>query len=324
MNPFDLLPPDSGGEELIVVLASLAAFVNVFLVYRVMLVRDLVGPRVKAINARIRELRAGISGPKRRTPREKSIGVIRRIVNRMNLLRSREAAKAGLQLTRAGWRSNDALNVFLFLKLCLPIAFGAVAFLALFMLKAGALDGTQRLLVVLGAVTVGLYAPGLFVRNVISKRRKKLQKGLPDVLDLLVICAEAGQSLDAALNRISRELGSSYPELAEEIQLTSAELGLLPERRQALDNLDKRTNIAGLRGVVNTLHQSEKYGTPLAQSLRVLAAEFRNERMMKAEAKAARLPAILTVPMIVFVLPPLFVVLIGPAILRTVDMLKDW
>ncbi len=130
-----------------------------------------------------------------------------------------------------------------------------------------------------------------------------------------MICAEAGQSLDTALTRIAAEMNISSPEMGDELRLTALELGLLPDRRQALINLDTRTNIPGIRGVVNTLNQTEKYGTPLAQSLRVLASEFRNNRMMKAETKAAKLPAIMTVPMIVFILPPLFIVLIGPAII---------
>ena len=126
--------------------------------------------------------------------------------------------------------------------------------------------------------------------------------------------------MDTALTRIAAEMNISSPEMADELRLTALELGLLPDRRQALINLDTRTNIPGIRGVVNTLNQTEKYGTPLAQSLRVLASEFRNDRMMKAETQAAKLPAIMTVPKIVFVLPPLFIVLIGPAIISTIDM----
>jgi len=126
------------------------------------------------------------------------------------------------------------------------------------------------------------------------------------------------------LTRVSRELGKSFPDIADEIGLTALELGLLPERRQALENLNRRTDLPGIRGVVNTLLQTEKYGTPLAQSLRVLSAEFRNERMMRAEEKAARLPATMTVPMIIFILPPLFVVLIGPAVVRVIDMMKGF
>lgn len=153
-----------------------------------------------------------------------------------------------------------------------------------------------------------------------SSRGASITSGgsFPNSLDLLVICAEAGLSLDAALTRVARDLGPAAPHLADELGLTAVELGFLPNRRQALQNLARRTDLPALRAVVNTLVQTERYGTPLAQALRVLAAEFREERMLKAEEKAARLPAILTVPMIIFILPTLFVVLIGPAMVRVV------
>ncbi len=321
MNPLELFSPESGMEGLIIGLAGLAAFVNVFLLYRVMLERDPRGPRVKAINERVRELREGIARPRarRQARRVKSIGAIREVVNSLNLLRTREAEKVALKLMRAGWRSRDALNVYFFLKLSLPFVFGIAALFLLYVVKVGELDSTMRMIVALVAVVVGAYAPEIAVHQRISKRRKALLKGLPDMLDLMVICAESGQSLDAAVARVARELGQSFPELAEELHLTSAELGLLPDRRQALENLNRRTELPGIRAIVNTLFQSEKYGTPLSQSLRVLAAEFRNDRMMKAETKAARLPAILTVPMILFIMPPLFIVLIGPAIISAID-----
>jgi tight adherence protein C len=317
----DLFSPDMGMESLIIGLAGLAAFVNVFLLYRVMLERDPRGPRLKAVNERMRELRDGITRPRarRQTRRVKSISQIHRIVNSLHLLRTREAEKVALKLMRAGWRSRDALNIFFFLKLSLPFVFGVTALFLLYVVKIIELEPSMRMLMAMGAVVIGAYAPEVAVHNAISKRRKALQKGLPDTLDLMVICAEAGQSLDAALARVARELGSSHPQLSEELHLTSAELGLLPDRRQALDNLNRRADLPSIRAVVNTLFQSEKYGTPLAKSLRVLATEFRNDRMMKAEAKAARLPAILTVPMILFILPPLFIVLIGPAIIKAMD-----
>jgi len=321
MNPMDLFSPDSGMEGLIIGLAGLAAFINVFLLYRVMLERNPRGPRIKVINQRIHELREGITRPRarRHERRTNSIGFIRQVVASLHLLRTREAKKVTLKLMRAGWRSRDALNIYFFLKLSLPFAFGIAALFLLYVLKLFDLESTVRMLTALGAVVVGAYGPEIVVHNVTSKRRKLLQKGLPDTLDLLVICAESGQSLDGALARVARELGVSHPELAEELHLTSAELGLLPDRRQALENLNQRTDLPGIRAVVNTLFQSEKYGTPLSQSLRVLATEFRNDRMMRAETKAARLPAILTVPMILSILPPLFIVLIGPAIIKALD-----
>ena len=152
-----------------------------------------------------------------------------------------------------------------------------------------------------------------------AKRRQALRKGAPDGLDLLVICAEAGLSLDTALNRVAEEIALSAPELADELALTGVELNFLPERRMALDNLARRADLPAIRGVVNTLIQTEKYGTPLSQSLRVLSAEFRDQRMLRAEEKAARLPAILTVPMILFILPTLFIVLVGPAMIDVYD-----
>jgi tight adherence protein C len=165
------------------------------------------------------------------------------------------------------------------------------------------------------AVTVGLAykGPELYIGNIATKRTKEIQKGLPDALDLLVICAEAGLTVDAAFNRVAKELGRAYPELGDEFALTAIELSFLNERRQAFNNLAYRVNLDAVKGVVTTMIQTERYGTPLASALRVLSAEFRNERMMRAEEKAARLPAIMTIPLILFILPTLFVVILGPA-----------
>jgi tight adherence protein C len=164
--------------------------------------------------------------------------------------------------------------------------------------------------------------PVLGLRQAVKSRQTRLRRQLPDGLDLLVICAEAGLSLDAAFTRVARELGLSAPDLADELGLTSVELGFLPNRRQALMNLSRRTGLPQIRGVVNTLVQTERYGTPLAHSLRVLSSEFRDERMMKAEEKAARLPAMLTVPMIMFILPTLFMVMVGPAVIQIMEIFK--
>tara|TARA_R110002126_G_scaffold10533_21_gene48487 strand:+ start:4974 stop:5948 length:975 start_codon:yes stop_codon:yes gene_type:complete len=324
MNVFDYLPADSPIEGYIVAMAALTALANAYLVYRVMLVRDPLGPRLKAMKQRRETLRADLSAPRRRAPRDRSMGFMKDVVGRLNLLKTREAKKASDRLLQAGYRSPDAVTVYFFLKLALPFAFGASALIAIYIVKLVELEGMLRMLVCMGAVVIGAYGPELYLKNAISKRKARLQKGLPDALDLLVICAEAGQSLDGALTRVARELGHSFPDISDELALTAMELGLLPERREALDNLNRRTDLPGIRGVVNTLLQTEKYGTPLAQSLRVLSGEFRNERMMKAEEKAARLPATMTVPMIIFILPPLFVVLIGPAVVRVIDLMKGF
>ena len=201
----------------------------------------------------------------------------------------------------------------------MPVLLAAVTFLLVYLLEFGDLSPGMRLLTVLGGAGFGFFVPELYVSNLTKKRQLALSRSLPDGLDLLVICAESGLSLDASLDRVANEIGGASPALAEELSLTSIELGFLPDRRQALLNLNRRTNLPSIRGVVNTLMQTEKYGTPLSQSLRVLANEFRDQRLLKAEEKAARLPATLTVPMIVFILPVLFIVLVGPAIISVMD-----
>jgi tight adherence protein C len=201
------------------------------------------------------------------------------------------------------------------LRLALPLGLGILAFV----LAPGVMHSISpvvRMCVGFAGIAVGGFTPSVAVKNSIQNRQRKIQLGLPDALDLFVICAEAGLGLEAAIVRVAREIGAGAPELADELGLTAIELGFLPNRRDALANLTRRVDAAPIRNLVNTLTQTERYGTPLAQSLRVLAAEFRNMRMMKAEEKAARLPATLTVPMIVFIMPPLFAVLIGPAIVQ--------
>ncbi len=319
--PFGLTP-----EIVIVVMAALTAGVTLFAVWHALVMRDPLGPRLKMLADRRKGLRAAALAPlnKQRGERRraKGVGFMRRFTGRMTNLRSRQADKLQNYLATAGFRSTDGPVVFMFLKALLPVIFGAAAVIALYVLKVYDMPAMSRLAGTIMIAALGFYAPDIYVSNAANKRRKALRKGLPDALDLLVICAEAGLGLDAALSRVTREMARSSPEIADEFGLASIELSFLPERRQALINLNERTNMAEIRGVVNTLLQSEKYGTPLAQSLRVLAAEYRNERLMRAETKAARLPAILTVPMIIFILPCLFVVLLGPAILRTIDALS--
>jgi len=224
---------------------------------------------------------------------------------------------------RAGWRSKDAIIRYFFAKLALPFAFGAITAVLLYALNLYGLSPMGKLGASLGSVIFGAYLPDLIVRNMAQKRSDNIRKALPDGLDLMVICAEAGLSLDATLMRVSQEMEEAAPELADELSLTGLELGFLPDRRKALQNLAVRVDLQAVRGVANTLIQAERYGTPLAQSLRVMSAESRHDRIMKAEEKAARLPALLTVPMIVFILPPLFIVLLGRAILKVIDAFSN-
>jgi tight adherence protein C len=320
MSPTEILEILQLGDLPIVLLAGCSALFAALFVYRTMLVHDPLQGRLAKLDSHREMLREASLGPQRRVGRDRGMDAIRGVVSNLKLLRSREAEKATLKLLQAGFRSKDALVVYFFAKLAVPFVVGVGAVIALYVLELTQLAGMMRLAAALAAVLIGAWAPDIYVRNTATKRRHALRKGVPDTLDLLVICAESGQSLDGALSRVSGECGLFCPEMAEELTITSIEIGLMPERRTALENLARRTGVAELRSVINALIQTEKYGTPLAHALRVLASEYRQDRLMRAEEKAARLPAILTVPMIVFILPPLFVVLLGPAIIQVIDM----
>jgi tight adherence protein C len=222
--------------------------------------------------------------------------------------------KAQAKLMQAGIRSKDLAFVVIFARFVLPVVLGGLAIVMVYVVDYFPSWGAfKKYGLVAGILILAYKAPDLWLKNRIDKRVNAIRKGLPDALDLLVICAEAGLTVDAAFSRVSRELGRAYPELGDEFALTSIELGFLTDRRLAFENLAKRIDLDSVRGVVTTMIQTEKYGTPLASALRVLSAEFRNERMMRAEEKAARLPAIMTIPLILFILPVLFIVILGPA-----------
>jgi len=318
-----LLPAGVTIEFLVVLMAGLTAAASSAAVWATLLHRDPAARRARVLAAQREALRSGVLTVRKREERVKTMTFMRQVVDRLQLLRTAQTEKTALKLARAGWRSKDAVVRYLFLRIALPFAFGVGSLVALYGLNVYQLDSTVKLLISMLAVMAGAYFPDVMVKNAALKRQDKLRKGLPDGLDLMVICAEAGLSLDATLRRVADELAEASPELADELGLTSLELGFLTERQKALQNLSERTNMPSLRGMVNTLMQAERYGTPLAHSLRVLSAESRTERVLKAEEKAARLPAMLTVPMIIFILPPLFVVLLGPAALDIADALKN-
>jgi len=220
-------------------------------------------------------------------------------------------------LRAAGFSHDLSLVIFFIIKIGSLVSF----FILLYSYSFISLnDFSKQLVLFMCIVNLFIYfATDLFVHWSRKKRSKRLDRGLPDCLDLLVICAEAGLSLDAALKRVAEEFIVSAPELAEELLLTSVELSFLPNRRQALGNLALRADTPAFRGVTTALIQTEKYGTPIAQALRTLSNEFRETRLLEAEEKAARLPAILTVPMICFILPALFIVLAGPAFIKVFE-----
>lgn len=302
-------------------LCGAGAFAVVVLIWSALIESDPLPARLKNIAERRETLQH--QQAKKKVSRRDGItraSVIKNIVQKLQLEQGKQIREVRLNLARAGYRSREAVILYLFLRLVLPIGGGFLAFFMIFVLNAFALQGIMKILGVIIGVILGVATPSIFLKNQSQKREDVLRKGMPDALDLLVICAEAGLSLDSALDRVSREIGPSCAELAEEIGLTGVELGFLPDRSQALQNLADRVPLPGVVALVNTLIQTEKYGTPLAQSLRVLSAEMREERMMAAEAKAAKLPATLTIPMILFILPPLFIVLLGPAILRVMSL----
>lgn len=319
----EVLPLGLTADSLLIMLLSAMAFTTIIAIWFGLVERNPMELRTQRVAQRRSELKAGmLKSTQRVGRRNESINVIKRIGKTLKLAQNQQVDKLQDRLSQAGYRSRDAIMLFLFFKIAAPIAFGFLAFTAVYLFEIVTFTPSIKLLIVCGSCIFGLMAPDLYISNATSKRQVILGRSLPDGLDLLVICAESGLSLDASLERVAKEIGNASPELAEELQLTSVELGFLPERRQALLNLNRRTNLGAIRGVVNTLVQTEKYGTPLSQSLRVLANEFRDQRLLKAEEKAARLPATLTVPMIIFILPVLFIVLIGPAIISVMDNLS--
>lgn len=299
-------------------LSAVASFAVMLAIYAATTVKDPMARRVKALNERREQLKAGIVAStnkrKKLSNRNQAADRVRTILSNFKMLQDDQLKKTQERLMQAGIRTKDLAFFIIFARFVLPVVLGAIAIILIYLMNHWPAWGAFRRYITVAGVLIGSYkAPDIWLKNKVTKRSKAIQKGLPDALDLLVICAEAGLTVDAAFGRVSRELGKAYPELGDEFGLTAIELGFLNERRQAFENLATRVALDAVRGVVTTMIQTEKYGTPLASALRVLSAEFRHERMMRAEEKAARLPAIMTVPLILFILPTLFVVIMGPA-----------
>ena len=247
-------------------------------------------------------------------------GFKKRIVDRLNLSKLLEDPKVVDKLAQAGFRGPRPVTTFYFFRFASPFIFSALIGVYLFLINDFGLPGMSKVTFTVAGLLLGYYAPNLYVSNIAQKRQQSIMQAFPDALDLLLICVEAGMSIEAAIQKVGSEIGSRSIELAEEFSLLSAELSYLPERRMAYEGLAKRTNHPGVKSVATAMIQAEKYGTPLAQALRVMAKENRDLRLSAAEKKAAALPAKLTVPMIIFFLPVLFVVILGPAIIKIQDM----
>jgi tight adherence protein C len=319
LDPARWLPSGVGLDDAIAALAALAVMTTCLALWQALRPRDAFERRLQQVVERRETMRRAALASRTRRQSRRPVGLMRAAVTRLNLLRSRHAGEARMMLARAGIRSSDAMVAFLFARLSLPSICAGAALMNGSVFQLLPIPHDFRFLPAVAAAILGFYAPKIYLRNAAGKRAKRLALALPDGLDLMVICAEAGLSLDATLLRVSRELANSFPELAEELAITAAELTFLPDRRLAFDNLNNRTDSDAIRAIVNTLQQTAKFGTPLAQSLRVLSAESRAARLTRAEEKAARLPAMLTVPMIIFILPTLFIVLLGPAAINIMD-----
>lgn len=300
------------------ILSAVATFAVMLAIYAATTVKDPMARRVKALNERREQLKAGIVAStnkrKKLTNRNQAADNVRQLLSQFKMLQDDQVKKTQVRLMQAGIRTKDLAFFIIFARFVLPVVLGIAAVLIIYVFNHWPDWSWFRRYGTVAGVLIGSYkAPDIWLKNKVTKRSNAIRKGLPDALDLLVICAEAGLTVDAAFHRVSKELGKAYPELGDEFGLTAIELGFLNERRQAFENLAQRVDLEAVRGVVTTMIQTEKYGTPLASALRVLSAEFRHQRMMRAEEKAARLPAIMTVPLILFILPTLFVVILGPA-----------
>ena len=313
-------PPTLLGVDVIWVatmLSAVATFAVLTAIYAATTVRDPMARRVKALNDRREQLKAGIVAStnkrKKLTNKNAAADRVRGILGSFKMLQDDQIKKTQSRLMQAGIRTKELAFFIIFARFVLPVVLGIAAVVLIYVIDFFPdWSGLKKYAFVAGTLVLSYKAPDLWLTNKVKKRSDAIRKGLPDALDLLVICAEAGLTVDAAFNRVAKELGRAYPELGDEFGLTAIELGFLNERRNAFENLAARVDLEAVRGVVTTMIQTEKYGTPLASALRVLSAEFRNERMMRAEEKAARLPAIMTIPLILFILPTLFIVILGP------------
>ena len=308
--------------NIIMFLGAIGMFLGVLAIASPFMQRDQLSPRLKAVAERREELRANMQAKKtssNRPGRKETINKVNKLLGKLNLMNQIEDRDLRNKLSQAGWRGQGPAVIFVAARLIMPLLLAIVAAILFFGLNLFKLSFAMQCAAVVGGLGLGYYLPNVAVKNAATKRQEAMTLNFPDTLDLLLICIEAGLSLEAALTRVVKETGDSAPELAEEMGLLTAELGFLGDRRQALNNFAERVGTSEGRGLVTSLVQSEQYGTPLTVALRVLSDENRAARMSRAEQKAGALPAMLTGPMIVFFLPVVFIVLLGPAIIQIMN-----
>ncbi|MBI4966982.1 MAG: type II secretion system F family protein [Rhodospirillales bacterium] len=309
-------------ETIIIFLAAIGAFMSILAIGMTFTQKDQLASRMKSVAARREELqRQQKEKLQQRTARfqpKAHVGAMKAMLEKLNLQNLIASKALKTKLAQAGWRNPSAAVTFAFARIVTPILLMIVVLILVSGVKKFDFTLPVKMMVMAGTAVIGFYLPTLLVGNTIQTRQKTLMRAFPDALDLLVICVEAGLSLEAAFGRVADEIAESSPALTEELGLTTAELAFLGDRRQAFDNLAERTGLPAMKSLSTALIQSEKYGTPVSLALRVLSQENRDARMSAAERKAGALPAQLTVPMIVFFLPVLFIVIIGPAVIQSI------
>lgn len=308
------------------VLVGIAVFATLFTIFMPLLDRGDLKSRMKSVALERDEIRSrerarlNAESNSRRGLRHESNSSVRQLVEKLNLREALVDAATVKKLRTAGYRTQNALNIFLAARFILPFLFFVLAIAYVF--GQGALEDKPmmiRVFTCIGVAYLGFYSPNIFISNRTSKRQLSIKLAWPDALDLMLICVESGTTIEAAFKRVANEIATQSAPLAEELVLTNAELSYLSERRKAFENLGDRTGLESVKSVGQALIQAERYGTPIAQALRVLAQESRDMRMTEAEKKAAALPPKLTVPMILFFLPVIFGVILGPAIMKVMD-----
>lgn len=304
--------------------AAIFAFATIVTLGLPLADRDNLGQRLKAVSERREELRAkhhAALNAKRGSLRSEPVGYMKMTLDRFKLGNLLESEDTRDKLARAGYRGQGPVVTFMFFRFVMPFVVLVLALVYLFGISHLGWSTIMKINASVGAALLGFYLPDLFLNNTIARRQQSIMRAFPDALDLLLICVESGMSVESSFQRVASEIGSQSSELAEELGLTTAELSYLPDRRLAFENLAKRCGHSGVKAVATALSQAERYGTPMGQALRVASQENREQRMAEAEKKAASLPAKLTVPMIVFFLPCLFVVILGPAIMKIMHMM---
>lgn len=307
-------------EKSFVIIVAATTYVVVWAVWMALTFEPPIEARLRALRTRRTRSRGETAAVPKSSRKATSLGLLRQLATRLNLLRGAAADQTTRKLRHAGFHSRDAAVVYVFVKLALPLTLGFLMILLTSVSNLIEVPQDMVLPVCIGAVLAGFMMPELYVKNVATKRREILNQMLPEGLDLLTICVEAGLSIDAAFRRVAKEMQGSMPELAVEFEMTAVELTYLPDRQLALENMSERSDSPAVAALVNALRQTEKYGTPLANSLRVLSQEFRQTRASKAEEKGARMPALMTVPLMVFILPTLITVLLAPAIMSAFSL----